>query len=327
MALRPNYGPDHHLVDYILGITYEIWEAGGMELIRDYYAEDVEVYSLDGVATSAEAVVRNSKAMLAAFPDRLLIGEAVIWSREENGDLYSSHRILSPMTNLGDSSFGPATNKRAQMMIIADCLVRDGKIVREWLVRDNLALVRQLGFNPLDAAEHLRRSRDASSSQWQSSELARLEASPSLPIGAESEAQDMASRLLSGLWQIEAVDPERFIATTYAPYAVMHRSPVEYYSGRQAVLGHYLEACAALTDRRVSLDHVAARPFDDRGLDIAARWTMRCTHTGAYLGMPASGRTLLILGLSHWRLLEGRVVREWTVIDGLGVLAQMLDEC
>ncbi len=325
MKLCPGYGPDHHLVDYILGITYEIWESGGMGLIHDYYAPDVEVYSLDGVVNSAEGVVRASKATLAAFPDRLLLGEAVIWSREQNGDLYSSHRILSPMTNLGDSNFGPATGKRVEAMIIADCLVRDGKIVREWIVRDNLALVRQLGFNPLDAAERLKQSREANSAEWLSRELARFESSAVTRIEATSETERTASHLLDGLWQTKEVDPERFFATTYAPYAVLHRSPVEYYSGRRAVLGHYREACGALSERRVSLDHVAARPFDDQGLDLAARWTMRCTHSGPYLGMAASGRTLLVLGLSHWRLLEGRVVREWTAIDGLGLLSQMLD--
>lgn len=325
MKTRPSYGPDHHLVDYILGITYEIWEAGGMELIRDYYAPDVEVYSLDGVVQSADGVVKASKATLAAFPDRLLFGEAVIWSREENGDLYSSHRISSPMTNLGDSRFGAATGKRVETMIIADCLVRDGKVVREWLVRDNLALVNQLGIDSLDAAKRLSQSRDASSEAWRVSEISRLEASPDEPSDVVSKAHRIASRLLGGLWQTNAADPNWSIATTYAPYAVLHRSPVEYYSGRSAVLAHYQEACGALTERRVSLDHVAARPFDDQGLDLAARWTMRCTHTGPYLGLPASGRTLLVLGLSHWRLLEERVVREWTAIDGLGLLSQMLD--
>jgi len=171
---QPGYGPNHHIVDYILGITYEIWEGGGMELIRDYYDADVEVYGLEGVTSGAEAMTRSSEAVLAAFPDRRLFGEAVIWSEEEGGDLLSSHRILSPMTNTGESRFGAATGKRIEMMIIADCLVRDGRIVQEWLVRDNLAMVRQLGFDAVEAARNHGQSRDARSVEWRVSELARL---------------------------------------------------------------------------------------------------------------------------------------------------------
>ena len=323
--LRPGYGRDHHLVDYILGITHEIWEEGGMELILDYYDPQVVVYSLEGVTQGAEAMMDGSKAMLAAFPDRLLIGEAVIWSEEAGGARLSSHRILSPMTNLGESKFGPATGRRVQVMNIADCLVRDGRIVEEWLVRDNLALVRQLGLDPVEAARSSGQSCDARSIEWRSSELARLAASRQGSAQAAGEAEEVACRLLSGLWQSGAADVERCVEFNYAPYAVLHRSPVEYYSGRRAVLEHYQEACLAFGERRVSLDHVAARPFDDEGMDLSVRWSMRCTHAGEYLGQPATGKILLILGISHWRLHARRVLREWTIFDRLAVLAQMID--
>ena len=40
------YGPDSELVDFILGITFEIWEGRGVDLIRQYYAPDCVVYGL-----------------------------------------------------------------------------------------------------------------------------------------------------------------------------------------------------------------------------------------------------------------------------------------
>ncbi len=323
---QPRYGANHHLVDYILGITYDIWEGGGMDLILDYYDSDVEVYSLEGVTCGAEAVVQTSKAVLAAFPDRRLFGEAVIWSEEEGGALLSSHRILSPMTNTGESRFGPATGKRIEMMIIADCLVREGKIVQEWLVRDNLAMVNQLGIDAVkEAARHHGQSRDARSSEWRASELARLESSTGIQVEGSSDAESIAAHLLAGLWQSDEAGLEAFIKKNYAPYAVMHRSPIEYYSGRCAVFAHYAEANRAFRDRQVSLDHVAARPFDDQGMALSARWAIRCVHSAPYLGEEATGRTLFILGISHWQLLGARVLREWTVFDGLAVLAQMID--
>ena len=320
-----DYGPDNHLVDYILGITHQIWEGGGIDLILNYYDEQVEVYALDGVTVGAIAMLRDSQAFLAAFPDRLLIGDGVIWSRESNGDFYSSHRIFSPMTNLGDSIFAPATGKKVQIMNIADCLVCEGKIVKEWLVRDNLALVRQLGVDPVRAAETVGRNRDVHSREWVSKETERLENSIEGERNDEGDPAGIAGHLLNGLWQSSETALEDFIGARYAPYAVLHRSPIEYYSGSQSILGHYSRAREVFGKRRISLDHVAATGSDEFGTELAARWTMHCTHSSPFVGIPASGKSLLILGVSQWRLLEGRVLREWTVFDQLAVLGQVLD--
>lgn len=318
------YGRKEHLVDYILGITHQIWECGGMERIRDYYDEHVEVFALDGITMGAEEMLQSSKAFLAAFPDRRMIGDAVIWKRESNGDCYSSHRILSPMTNLGDSMFAPATGKRVQIMNIADCVVREGRVVKEWLVRDNLALLKQLAIDPLRAARTVAASRGDRLRDWEAAEVRRLEASETGSDHVTDHPEGTAWHLLSGVWQSSGSSFEEFFQANYSPYAVLHRSPIEYYSGRRSIVEHYARSRVLLRQRRVSLDHVCAMPFDDQGMDLAARWTMRCTHSDAFEGVPASGKTLLILGVTHWRLLGGRVLREWSVYDQLALLAQML---
>ena len=46
---RGRYGTGSELVDYILGITFEIWEERGIELIHQYYAPDCVVHGLDAV--------------------------------------------------------------------------------------------------------------------------------------------------------------------------------------------------------------------------------------------------------------------------------------
>jgi len=40
------YSAADDLVDYILGITFEIWEEGGVDLIDQYYSADTVVYVL-----------------------------------------------------------------------------------------------------------------------------------------------------------------------------------------------------------------------------------------------------------------------------------------
>ena len=332
-AIPGEYGRDHHPVDFILGITYEIWESKGLDLIREYYHSDVEVFTPDGVSHGVEPVVQSSLAMLNAFPDRALVGDQVIWCEENNADFYSSHRILSPMTNLGDSVFGPATGRRIQIFTIADCLVRDGVVVREWLVRDNLALVRQLGFDPLEAAKRVSRRGEAHCRTRLAGEIERLRGEksrePSQPdqsLGlTRDQPGELAWHLLGNLWSPEASRLQSLTETAYAPYVVLHRSPVELYSGRAPLLAHYGSLRAAFGSRHLSLDHVAWVPFGSDGLDLAARWTMACEHTGPYAGADACGKTLYVLGISHWRIHRDKVISEWTLMDPLALLAQILD--
>ena len=72
------------IVDFILGITFEIWEQRQVDNIHRYYGDDVQVYSLDGFTHGAAKMVTNTHETLATYPDRLLLGDAVIASGNLN---------------------------------------------------------------------------------------------------------------------------------------------------------------------------------------------------------------------------------------------------
>ena len=120
----------------------------GVDAIHRYYAPKVAVRSPDGVVIGNEEVINATLATLAEFPDRQLLGEDVIWSGDEDSGFLSSHRILSTATHLGDGAYGPASGTRLRYRIIADCACRENQIYDEWLIRDQGAIVRQLGIDP-----------------------------------------------------------------------------------------------------------------------------------------------------------------------------------
>ena len=62
------------LPDYILKITYQIWEDKDVESIREYYAKGIPVRSPDGVIYGPDTVVKATYATLDEFPDRQLLG-------------------------------------------------------------------------------------------------------------------------------------------------------------------------------------------------------------------------------------------------------------
>ncbi len=321
------YGPDSDIVDFILGITFEIWEQRGVELIHRYYAPDVEVYGMEGVIHGTQAMVDGTRQMLEAFPDRLLLGDNVVWSGNRESGFYSSHRITSPMTNRGPSAFGEATGRRVCITNVADCVVENGVVTREWLMRDNLALVRQLGFDPAEAARNQAARVGPEDRDWMAREVERIAQAEPLKVtpgveGADRDATRLATEFLAT--QLASAD----VLTRwdrYAPYAVLYRSPIERYSGREAISGHYADLRRAFGNPRVALDHVACQTFGSGGLDIAARWTAAGSHADSFAGTVATGRPLFILGVSHWRTVAGRIVAEWTVFDQLAVLGQILD--
>lgn len=136
------------LPSYILGITHEIWEERRVDTLRDYYADDIPVRSPDGVVIGNEAVIAATLATLAEFPDRELLGEDVIWCGDDTSGFLSSHRILSTATHAADGLYGGATGAPLRYRVIADCAAKDNRIYDEWLIRDQGAIVRQLGVDP-----------------------------------------------------------------------------------------------------------------------------------------------------------------------------------
>jgi predicted ester cyclase len=47
------------------------------------------------------------------------------------------------------------------------------------------------------------------------------------------------------------------------------------------------------------------------------------THTGEFLGVPATGRQLQVRGIEIWRLADGKIVERWGLVDAAGVMEQL----
>jgi len=142
------------LPDFILKITYQIWENNDVESIKKYYADIPEVSlatptrSPSGVIYGAEPVIEATLVSKKLFPDRTLLGEDVIWIGNDEEGYFSSHRILSTATHNQDGLYGKATGKKLVYRGIADCACKNNQVYDEWLVRDQGAIVRQIGIDP-----------------------------------------------------------------------------------------------------------------------------------------------------------------------------------
>lgn len=312
------------IVDYIIRCTHRIWEEKNVGLCRSHYDQNCHIHTLAGPVRGVDAVVANTLATLAAFPDRCLIGEDVIWSEDAPGLFHTSHRIVSLMTHLGDDAFGPATGRRAQVTTIADCLVRENRIVEEWLVRDNAQLVRQLGLDPWTVARFQAdadRTGDPDVHGWRIHELARVRASHSL---AAPPPLDHPASSPAGMLETAINGGNLGKAAAVLSSGVEGRWPSgRRWFGRGGWIGAINQLTAGLETPRIVIDHWAASALPHGDIAVALRWSLAGRHVRPGVYGPATDRDLLVLGVTHYRVREGRVVEDVTIFDELALLRQL----
>ena len=141
--------------DYILKITEQIWEGKDVESIGKFYTKDIPVRSPFGVTYGNKPVIDATYATLKEFPNRQLLGEDVIWNGNDEIGYHSSHRILSKGTHLGDGFYGKPSEKNIYYRVIADCACKENQVYDEWIVRDQGAMVRQIGYSPKEFAKKI----------------------------------------------------------------------------------------------------------------------------------------------------------------------------
>ncbi len=305
-------------VDYILGITYEIWEDQDLERIRTTYAPEVRVQSPAGRVDGVEAVIEASEATLVEFPDRENLGEDVIWSDDGEGGFLSSHRIYSTATHTGSGAFGPATGTRLGYRVIADCATRENLIYDEWLVRDIGAIVRQMGIDPRTFAE-------------------RLMVEGKAPSGYEDDALNPAESIYRGTGNDHPAGigyREILEAMIYGKVEnVAHRIdrsvradlPGGFAAHGVGDLGAFWGGLrSSFPDAELTIRHQIGRYDLGSRPRAALRWTLAGSHRGEGAFGPPSGAEVVIEGISHAEFGPRGLVFESIAIDEVAIWQQIL---
>ncbi len=114
-------------------------------------------------------------------------------------------------------------------------------------------------------------------------------------------------------------DPENRLRylDLYAPDAVLHGyQGVE--PGLPSIRRFYEAFWAAFPDARLTIEDVLTE-----GDRLACRFTVRATHRGELMGIPATGRPVELPGITILRFREGRCVERWSQAEFLGLLQQL----
>jgi steroid delta-isomerase-like uncharacterized protein len=103
------------------------------------------------------------------------------------------------------------------------------------------------------------------------------------------------------------------------PDAVMHHpaSPVPI-SGREAIVGMLQGFRAGFPDLKITVEDIFGE-----GDKLAVRWRFKGTHTADLFGMPPTGKSGSIEGISLLRLSGGKIVEDWVAEDTMGLMKQL----
>ncbi|MDA5095491.1 nuclear transport factor 2 family protein [Aliiroseovarius sp. KMU-50] len=311
--------------DYIIEITREIWEGRGLATLHDCYAPDIVVRSPGSVVIGNENVIGATMATLAEFPDRELLGEDVIWSGTPEEGMLSSHRILTMATHLGDGVYGTATGKRLTYRVIADCHAKNNAIDDEWLIRDQGAIVRQMGWDVTDYTRDLIMREGGPETCVKPFTPDIDQPGPYKGRGNDNEwgerHADILNRIMSADITVIKAEYDRAVQSEYPGGVTGHGwDPVERF---------WMGLRAAFPTAKFEIHHQIGRDDPHMPPRSAIRWSLTGTHDGwGSFGKP-TGAQVHVMGASHAEfgaVVPGQVKlrRDWTLFDETSVWKQIL---
>ncbi len=301
--------------DTILGITHEIWEERQIGKLYEYYADDIIVRAPGGIVVGNEAVIGATMATLAEFPDRQLLGEDVIWSGDKDTEFLSSHRILSTATHTGPGIYGAPTNTRLRYRIIADCAVRNSRVYDEWLVRDQGAIVRQMGHEPGDFARDLVARGDIA---------VPLTPETDLPARYTQSGNDHEEGVRYADTITRIMNAEISAIRLHYDRACHMEMPGGFTGhGHDQISRFWMGLRAAFPSASFRIDHRIGRSDPQMPPRAALRWSLHGKHDGwGTFGAP-SGAEVYVLGISHAEFGPWGLRREWVVYDEVAIWRQI----
>jgi predicted ester cyclase len=204
--------------------------------------------------------------------------------------------------------------------IIADCAVRQNQIYDEWLVRDQGAIVRQLGVEPKRyAAERLTAEGGP--------ETCIKPLTPANDVRGEYQGRGNTNEwgarhagILSGLMAADMAS----IPRVYDRAAQIEMPGGITGHGWEAADRFWMRLRSAFPSAKFQIDHVIGRDDPLMPPRAALRWSLFGRHDGFGAFGPPTGAEVYVLGMSHAEFGPAGVRREWVLFDETAVWKQIL---
>jgi predicted ester cyclase len=306
--------------DYILKITKQIWEGKDVDSIGEFYTDNIPVRSPFGITYGNKPVIEATYNTLKEFPNRQLLGEDVIWNGNDDKGYHSSHRILSKGTHLGDGFYGKPTGKDIYYRVIADCACKDNQVYDEWIVRDQGAMVRQIGYTPKEFAQIMIDKEGGLEKAKKLFDKNDIKPSDYYPINVEkSSPGENYSKILSKVFEggYDFKDYNRASNIYWPGNKLGH--------GREDISKFWNSLKDIFTDIKFTIEHVGYLDESNKNPRASIRWFLEGMHSNDSedYGKKTNSK-LFIMGINHVELNQDGVIREWVLFDEVAIWKQIL---
>jgi len=131
----------------------------------------------------------------------------------------------------------------------------------------------------------------------------------------QEQNKAVIQRLVKELWNEghAAVLDEMFAANF-----VDHTAPPGSTPGREGLKQLVAMFGAAFSNTSTTVDDLIAE-----GDKVAWRWTFRGTHSGPFMGIPATGKAITLTGITIDRVVGNQIVERWNQADFTGMMQQL----
>jgi predicted ester cyclase len=317
-----------NIIDYIVRITYKIWEDRDIEYIGDTYSNDSYVFDDFGLQRGNKKIIADTYATTGAFSDIQLITDDIVWAGNDELGYHTSHRVYMVGTNDGDSKFGSATGRRVKVPLIANCVAKDHKIYLEHVLYNTAALIQQLGLDLKQTARNM--VADKSTPGWPRDKHTWQNLRQA---GSPRQAISLAQPIVG--FDPDAFCREAFSSTlgkqTGADLSLFYRADIEFigsnnrqFTGLDSYLSLLKDLHIALTDCNAQVDEVYWTGNEVEGYLTSVRWSLDAVHSGAGVFGEASNKQIQFWGITQHFIVKGKIVKEWMMFNELDVLMQTM---
>ena len=254
----------------------------------------------------------------------------MIWESRGRNAFISSHRTIKSGTHTGYWTYGPPTGKHWLSRTVAHCLVVDNKVSEEWLVRDEWAVLEHLGLDPYRIAGELAESSpvlgtamelagDAGAFAGRIGNAAIRGVSGERPRRHERECA-LVQGVFEEVWNQRLFNrvPAYFDRQIVCQTMRMRRT-----QGIDPYQIDLINLLASFPDFKVEVRDIVVLDGPEVGLRIAVLWLMRGTYSGVPTYGPITRTPVNVLGISHFEVKDGRILREFRLIDEIALVAQI----
>ena len=306
--------------DFILKITQQIWEGKDVESIAKFYTDDIPVRSPFGITYGNKPVIEATYSTLKEFPNRQLLGEDVIWNGNDDTGYHSSHRILSKGTHLGDGSYGKPSGKNIYYRVIADCACKNNQVYDEWIVRDQGAMVRQLGYSPKEFAQKIIESEGGINKAKNLFDSKSDKKSNYKPMSVKlNSAGEKYSNILKNIFlsEYEFKDYDRSSNIFWPGNKIGH--------GREDVMSLWNSLKNILSNIKFSIEHIGYLEEPDKNPKASIRWFLEGKHVNESKEYgKETNSNLFIMGINHAEFGNYGINREWVLFDEVAIWKQII---